>query len=480
MRSDCPNFLRNPRLRLPSKIQSLIKLEGSQRAAQRDKGFTMVEQSDTLGSISVSPGHLIRPPPIPSVVSEWIALSPLVFHLASSQDDYTTAGDISLLGQFPVSLFPPLGTFSGMARLLERGNKYLDYASSKGGSSQTVWDLKYGSVFPVANGAASASIISMSIKKQHKQVKKCHKLERAPRPQILNVYNFSKAPKDEKPPPWKQRLNKFWQASLIIVLLGLCVFFAVFGAFGTAAIALLCAVSRGMAQSITFDRPLGYLESTEEYTACMLVAAHGNALEWHLFIGDKGVVDTLLNKPMIVIPEENWIPIASMWFRVAHIAQLIAMTFSAANKGWDGVCLVILLVAHYSLSWQFRRDALVKDWLGREKVTVLTNRFEFSGRMPLIGTIHMLSGAKSASWMDSILAPHPRRDTWLGALELPNNQAIRYPPAMTRKDTERVENDIKWTKEAMEIVEESSVLAIVKNQAKSTEEEAKAGSDSNA
>lgn len=85
-------------------------------------------------------------------MSEWAALLPLAIHLASSQDDYITVGDISLLRQFQVSLFPPLWTLSSVARLLERGTKYLDFASTKGGSSQTVWDVKFGSVFLVANG----------------------------------------------------------------------------------------------------------------------------------------------------------------------------------------------------------------------------------------------------------------------------------------------------------------------------------------
>lgn len=421
----------------------------------------MGEESHTLGSIGVSLGHRIHPPTIPSLVSEWAALSPLVFHLASSQDDYTTAGNISLLGYFPVNLIPPLGTFSGMARLLGEGNKYLDYASSRGGTSQKVWDVKHGSVFPVANGAASFSIISRSLKNQHGQVKKCYKLGRAPRSQILNVFNFCKASKDGENTPWKQRLDIYWQIFLIFVLLGLCAFFAVFGAYGTAAISLLCAISRGTAQSITFDRPSGYLKNTERYTACMLVAAHDNALEWHLFMGDRGVVDTLLNKPMIVVPEGKWTTIASMWFRVAHVAQLIAMTFAAADKGWDGVCLVILLVAHYCISWMFRRDALVKDWLDREEVKVRTDCFEFSGRMPLVGTIHVLSRANSAKWMDSIVAPHPRREAWLGALGLPNDQGMQYPPGMSQSDIQRVNDDTKWTKEAMGFVKESNVFTTV-------------------
>lgn len=410
----------------------------------------MAERSDTLGSIGISPGHYFRPPRVPTIVSEWAGLSPLVFHLASSQDDYKTAGDVSLLGRFPVTLFPPLGAFDGMARLIERGTKYLDYASTKGGSSQTVWDVKYGGSFPVANGAASASVISQLAKKHNPALEKCYKEPNAPRSQILNIYEFSKNDQNLSSFQALQR-TKYWQTLPVVFLVGLCVLFAILGAFGTAAIALTCALSRVFTLIVTFDRPVGYLNSTETHSACMLVAAHQNALEWHLFTGDRGVVDTLLNKPMIKVPERNSkTQAASLWFRVANAAQIIAMTFTAADKGWDGLCLVLLLTAHYALVW-LRRQTLAGDWLDQEKITVNTRCLEFSSRHSLIGTIQKLSGANNSRWMDIILEPTARRNQWLRALSVPTNMPTPFDGDVSNDDKERVNNDTKSSLEAIEI-----------------------------
>ncbi|KAK1071667.1 hypothetical protein LTR33_010396 [Friedmanniomyces endolithicus] len=412
----------------------------------------MAEQSDTLGSIGLNPAHYIQPPPVPIIVSEWAGLIPLAFHLASSQDDYTTAGDISLLGRLPVTLFPPLGAFAGVARLMERGTNYLDYASTKGASSQTVWDVKYGGSFPVANGAASAAIVSYLSKKHRATLlEKCYHASHAPRSQILNIYEFGRKERATSSFRILQR-SMYWQPVLIGFLVGLCGLFAILGAFGTAAIALTCAVSRAFALSIRFERPRGYLQTTEDYDASMLVAAHRNAMEWHLFTGDRGVVDTLLNKPMIEVPKgSSRTRATSLWFRVADTTQLIAMTFTAANKGWDGLCLVLLLAAHYVLFWGLGRQSLAGDWLKQNDITVHTRCLEFSGRHPMIGTIQVLTETGNARWMDEILESTPRRATWLAALKLPAEESILFDEHLGQDERTNVSNNRKWTQEAVEL-----------------------------
>lgn len=49
--------------------------------------------------------------------------------------------------------------------------------------------------------------------------------------------------------------------------------------------------------------------------ASMLVASHDNAMDGSLFVGDRGIIDTLFNKPMSVVPENKAVHWAASWFR---------------------------------------------------------------------------------------------------------------------------------------------------------------------
>jgi hypothetical protein len=249
-----------------------------------------------------------------------------------------------------------------------------------------------------------------------------------------------------------------WTALLVVVLLGLCALFVLLGAFGSAAIALICAISRLVSEGVRFKRPTDYLQSDQSGEACMLVAAHPNALEWHLFIGDRGVVDGLLNKPMIEIPNNPWIPFLVLWFRLAHTAQLVTMTSVAAIKGWDGICLVILTACHYVISWFFRSENLAEDWMQQEKIAITSHYFEFSGRRPMIGAIQVLSGTDAECWMDTILGPEKRRKLWLDALKQPE-----VPPIF---DTDVKDKTLKKfvTDESMTISGRSSYRNFKKHQ----------------
>lgn len=114
------------------------------------------------------------------------------------------------------------------------------------------------------------------------------------------------------------------------------------GTFGTAAIIFNGMITRLVSRHIKIQISPGCLENNENHNACMLLSNHKNASTWYLYVGDRGIVDSLLNKPMITIPPRS--THFSSWFKIAHLIQLLAMTYVAAQKGWDGPALLILLV----------------------------------------------------------------------------------------------------------------------------------------
>lgn len=412
-----------------------------------------------LGSLGFAP--FLPSPPLPNIVAEWTAILPLACHLATQRDDYITTGDVALLGRLSVGLFPRLGTLSGLSRLLDRGTKYLDHASTRGGSSRTVWDVKWGSVFPCANGAACTAISKCLISQNtdppqrmpetiphqpqgnehekapsqnkstirtHNQfegevhlndAKKGHaKQEVIRRPQILHVYQLYQKPRRHS---LRQRIDQLCQSVpgqmiWLIFLVSIAVFLCLLGSYGSAALVVCTSVSELVALGITIRRPFLYLKNNENHDACMLVASHENAIEWHLYIGDRAVADTLLNKAMFIIPEGKSTHLASRWFWFANLLQFTAMTFVAAQKGWDGVCMVVLLGFHWALRWFPCGRTLAHGWLERESVEAKVRSFEYSGRTAMLGAIQIFSGSAITSWMDNILAPHPRRDAWLKRL----------------------------------------------------------------
>lgn len=147
----------------------------------------------------------------------------------------------------------------------------------------------------------------------------------------------------------------------------------------------------------------------------MLSAIHENATTWYLYIGDRGVIDWLLNKTILITPSASRLQMA--YFRLAHVLQLLAMTFVAAQKGIDGVSLVVLLVANYGFQYLFGGHKLARQWLEAEHVSVDAHTFKFSGRTPMVGTIHTLSQARDSAWMDTLIVPCPRIKVWLDELK---------------------------------------------------------------
>lgn len=110
----------------------------------------------SLGTVDVQP--VTNLPTYPSLVGEWCAILPLVFHLTSRRQKHQMVGDIALHGDLHVPLFPRLGFLLGLVCLLQGESGFLDEISSKA-TPDTVFDFNWGSVFPYANGAASRTLI---------------------------------------------------------------------------------------------------------------------------------------------------------------------------------------------------------------------------------------------------------------------------------------------------------------------------------
>ncbi|CRG83994.1 hypothetical protein PISL3812_01342 [Talaromyces islandicus] len=171
-------------------------------------------------------------------------------------------------------------------------------------------------------------------------------------------------------------------------------------------------------QDVDVERRLGFIRSNESNAnASMLAAAHQNATECQLFTGDRANVDTLLNKQMSIIPNTVVSRLVAVWLRLAHYIQLFSMTFMAAQKGWDGVFLVVLLLVNSTVQvYPFRRN-FAKSWPDREGMVIRAKAFQFSGRMMMLGAIQVYSHNSVTLWMDGIVPPHPRREEWLELLQ---------------------------------------------------------------
>ena len=199
------------------------------------------------------------------------------------------------------------------------------------------------------------------------------------------------------------------------ILIGLLIFLCFLGAFGSAAIVLNGLLSKLVCRLLRVKRPSGYLENNKNHDASMLSAVHENAQTWYLYMGDRGVTDWLLNKTMLAPPSSGRVQMT--YFRLAHILQLLAMTFVAAQNGVDGICLMILLIINHGSQYLFGGHKMARQWLEAEKVPVDARTFIFSGRTPMIGAIHSLSQARDAARMETLVASGPRISAWLSELK---------------------------------------------------------------
>ncbi|KAF2102700.1 hypothetical protein NA57DRAFT_52257 [Rhizodiscina lignyota] len=433
-----------------------------------------------LGSLNIAP--FLDTPALPNILAEWASILPLVCHLAGYQRDYQSVGKISLLGRLSIGLFPKLGTLEGAAGMLKRGPEYLDQASGCGSHSHVVWDVLWGSVFPCANGAASALVTAFGIesRKQQPTMMPDSLAERPPAPsegvnsnpptpdqsthaveqpgpresgaaveptdaepgnvesanrttpsastanapnaphfrryQTLHVLNFSRCSREPTLSSAADALfsSVFVEITTSLLIVALSAVLCLFGAYGSSTIIFCSRVSHTACRFFRLYRPSGYLENNEAHeTSYMLLSSHQNASTWYLYVGDRAVVDTLLNKTMIVVPMTNF----TCWLRrlllFNHYIQLLAMTFVAAQKGWDGIILVSVMVLDFVSRWIFEGNNVAGQWMRVEGVKLDVKSYEFTGRTMMLGAIQLLSGSRITSWMDGIITPHPRRNAWL-------------------------------------------------------------------
>ncbi|KAL9625870.1 MAG: hypothetical protein Q9160_000190 [Pyrenula sp. 1 TL-2023] len=427
---------------------------------------------------------LLALPAIPMIVGEWTSLLPLVCHLASQRCESQIVGEIALRGRLYLSLFPRLGVLEGISRFLSNDSDFLDEASSKGGQGDTVYDVNWGSIFPCANGEASRLLIRLAalkagkvvhfpdfVKADHcRQPTTGHPMSQkesfgigsrqptgrdsfkekpgspgtAPRfrrYQVLRVIRIRHNRRRQAARPWEKLLFGSLDYLLSLFFLpAVAIVTAIAGAYGTAVILSTSLLTRVICHILQLQvcRPPGYMSNNESGEACMLMAIHQNANVWNLFVGDRGAIDTILNKTMISFQSRGprSLRFLAFWFRFAHILQLISMTYVAAQKGFDGIFLLVLMLTTWAIEWWGGSTELARKWLEEEERVIDAYSFRFTGRMPLLGTVQQLSSSDEASWLDPIVAKCPRRDLWLTCL------------AERRKGREIVDDILKTARES--------------------------------
>lgn len=297
----------------------------------------------------------IAAPPLLNFIAEWAALIPLVCHLANYHHLHQLAGQVALLGRITVALFPKLGVLAGISKLVERGPELFDIASTLGPSSRKVWDVIWGGTFPCANGAASHSLAESLLKHNKTVIKipestppmaimpfhvsmagsgsksnpevtvpkeactlpgmpttisssKTHGNPGFRRYQTLHVLHLSKS---RRLLSWPSKIDNFlslpsFMTASFASKLGIVIALCLFGICGTATTLLFSSITQIVSRTLKVHRPSGFLSNNEDHDACMLVATHSNASSWYLFTGDRGVVDSILNKTMVVIPRQRF------------------------------------------------------------------------------------------------------------------------------------------------------------------------------
>ncbi|KAL4891364.1 hypothetical protein BDV59DRAFT_68321 [Aspergillus ambiguus] len=397
-------------------------------------------------------------PEIPDIVAEWASLVPLTVYLSNMRTAYDLAGEVSLRANLSLSIVPKLWELGSIAKLLRERETFLDTASAAGDPLR-VYDVQWGSVFPCYNSAAAVSVAANAMHhaddtpeitqkdlndwvieheaelEQQFPPDAFSKSRELPtirsevycgdgvrdlvdrkrlfgRAQQLNIIFVSLRGKRARTSgmlqrPWTHRLQLTAQLLLVIgtgaVLLSL-------GCIGTGVLLLIGSISHFCSQYVEVRRSPLYLRNREVHEGCMLVAAHENATIWTLYLGDRGMIDSLLNKPMVEISKAS--PLILNWFRFAEILQVFAMTYVAGQKGWDAMCLLIIIIL-WSLTRFNSRNKHAAAWLQEEGLDTTAFRCEFPGRSELLGAVQLLSTEKRTLWMDGILAPVQRRDIWL-------------------------------------------------------------------
>lgn len=248
--------------------------------------------------------------------------------------------------------------------------------------------------------------------------------------QRLNVLHFART----KPSQSRRTRMKIWEIAPGILFLPALAVLLLYGLYGTAAALASGLFSKAASYLIRLERPNEYLSSNEAHEACMLVGIHSNCSTWYLYTGDRGVVDGLLNKSMIRTPPSNYSPkslqLLIILLRIGHVFHFLSITFVAAQKGWDGVAMVLLMLSARAIEWFWNDAKVAQHWLDVQGVKVEARRFDFEGRMQMVGAIQALSSSEDISWMDPLISPNPRRTALFSRLRL-----MRQDPAEITDET---------------------------------------------
>ena len=419
-------------------------------------------QNPALGSIGIPAFFAL--PQLPSILVEWLALIPLVVHLTSALEDFKLIGEACLRGSITTPLFPKLGQLKGIAKLLIAQYHFVDQVAARSAGAATAWDVSWGSVFQCANASARELITeaalpqkvasiridvpfppflppalneqhstTLAVEKQDSQdsisstpsgtisphLPKAKTNSSFRRYQNLTIIDLRRTPESNS----RKCNGVLTRLSTLMLYVALCIvaaLAALTNSFGTAAIIFLSCLTKTICRFVPVTRPAGYLRNNESYeNGCMLAAGHENASSWTLYIGDRAIVDWLLNKPMLAIDSDVCVWLVR-YFSAAHYLHLLIMTYVAGQKGIDGLLLLSLMLFSEGCKIVFRWDYPVQEWLRKESITCTSTVVEVSGRTPMLGAIQLLHGrvlnplaaSKHNSWMDSIIAPSPRVSAW--------------------------------------------------------------------
>ncbi|EFW14639.1 hypothetical protein D8B26_007010 [Coccidioides posadasii str. Silveira] len=415
-----------------------------------------------------------------AILFELAALIPLVTYLARPQEGHRFVGMASLSGRLQIGLFPKLHVLATVARLLKEGPNFLDEACSIGELRREVWDANWGSVFPCANGAASSMIAAYSVRQAKTIAMPETVVAKTPnttkrgvgniaitpsstspfrRYQTLHVLRFSR---EEGPghPHRAKTITVLQDVVVEVILLGMLAgataFCSLFGMYGTAGSIIVAFLLRICRRLVIIKRAPHYLQDNEgqRMDACMLSAIHQNASTWYLYVGDRGIVDNLLNKSMIqsitTIFGDGGVMTLAFLLQFLSFLQLACMTFVAAQKGWDGVGLLVFIF----VSWFFEEmvccshSGLAKRWLKKNRIKVEPRTFVFSGRVAMMGAIQVFKCNPQMSWMDGIIQPCPRRNVLMQGL-------CGYQDAYCQGLAELDMYDQKWVEQFMSLCQQA-------------------------
>ncbi|KAL4784389.1 hypothetical protein BJX76DRAFT_357121 [Aspergillus varians] len=459
--------------------------------------------SSGLGTLSVSTSWLSLPN-IPSIFYEWAAILPLAIYLANPEQTHQLIGKASLSDRIQTAPFPKLGVLAHIARLLHEGPDFMDRVNSIGGLRNEIWDANWGSVFPCANGSASRIIAAFALRNSetitipetileedtsesrrssfetltkdsggcsgHVTTKESATLSGSGsklgfrRYQTLHVLRFNRERNARHPSDMQTAqtvLGLVFEFTLMLALLVAAVVSLLFGLYGTAVCLLVGILVRISCQLIVLQRTELYLHDNEEgkIDGCMLGALHQNASTWYLYTGDRGIIDGMLNKPMIsgVLPGfGKSVPSAVFvyFIQLLSMLQLAAVTYVAAQKGWDSVGLFSFILISMLLDTLWgRQTGLARDWLQRHRIAIEARTFLFSGRVIMVGAIQAFKQNDVTSWMDGILQCNPRRDAFLTGLSGPGVKYRAMLAALDEGERKGVERNVALSRQAAQLMQ---------------------------